>query len=66
MNNHRLLVHGKWCKTEKKKKNKLGGEYGDGAQCELTRKFSTNGLPWPKKGCGSCTKTTFRNLQKLF
>jgi hypothetical protein len=29
------LVHGKWCKTEKKK-NKPGGEYGDGAQCDHT------------------------------
>jgi hypothetical protein len=23
-----------------------------------------NGLPWPTKGCGSCTKTTFRNRPK--
>jgi hypothetical protein len=47
MNNHTGMA---WCKAEKKKKKKPGGEYGDGpAQCE---------------GCGSCTKTTFTNLPK--
>jgi hypothetical protein len=46
MNSRRLLVHGKWCKTERKKrKTSLAANMVTGLNVNILTEFSTNGLP---------------------